>query len=277
MVLSQNTFKRIQIGLTALLTIASSFGLHAQENQKSSLVKQACTNPSADNLFLEWRAGPTNFNFIAESTLTIYNNHPSASFSGGEVVNGTFQPCWKLYFNQPFTAATGETRFVVEASDPTLNYFVLTPTETFGSIPPGGSLTLNLEAGFENAVVFGLLKICKNGSPSGVHIAYTGEDQAHFVPLKSIVDVNDPAVMSRLPLALAGLGIVDAVPVDNPMTRYPKGVADQTVSLQKRIVPNPTYLATNEGAFDIRSIKSVKAENGLNFEKNYLIFVGFEN
>lgn len=270
MVFSKNTFKRLQIGLTALVAVTSSLSLQAEELPKISLIKQACTNPNVDNLSIEWRAGATNMDFHSEATMTIFNNHPTQDFASGEIVEGVFQPCWKLYFNQPYTAGTGETKVTVEGSDPSLNYFVLTPTDSFGSIPAGGSVTINMKSGFENAVIFGLLKISKNGSAIGIHLAYNDEDEAHFIPIKTIVDSNDPAVMSRLPLALAFAGIADAVPVDTPNTRFPSGVPDLSVPLQNTIVPNPTYLATQEGSFDVRTIKNVKAEEGLGFEKGYL-------
>lgn len=271
MAFSNKTYKRLQIGLAALLAVTSSLTLQAQDIEQISLAKhKACKNPSPDNLFIEWRAGATNLDLNAEATMTIYNKDTKHPFVGGEVVDGVFKPCWQLYFNQPYTTATGETRAVVEASDITLNYFVLTPTESFGSIPPGGSITLNMVSGFQNATVFGLIKISKNGSALGMHISYNDPDFANFVPIKTIVDINDPAVMSRLPLALSFFGIADVVPPDTPNTRFPRGVPDLDISLQSSIIPNPTYLATQPGSFNVNTIRSVKAQNGLSFEKDYL-------
>ncbi|OJU81724.1 MAG: hypothetical protein BGO10_07495 [Chlamydia sp. 32-24] len=271
MMFSSNIKKTIRIGLTALFATTSLLHSQAEDNVEiSTLAARFGNNPNPANLAIEWVAGPTNLDLVAQATMTIFNNDPHKSLNAGTFIDGVFVPAWRLYFNQPYVPATGEDRISVVASDSVLDYYVLTPTETFGAIPPGGSLTIPMQAGTANAVFFSIIKISKAGSPMGMHIAYGDDSVAHFVAVKSIVDINNPAVMSRLPLELSGLGIVDAVPPDTPTTRYSQGVPDLNISLQNSIVPNPTYVSQVEGAFNLNSIRGVRAQSGLSFERKYL-------
>ncbi|OJU81723.1 MAG: hypothetical protein BGO10_07490 [Chlamydia sp. 32-24] len=273
MILSNNIKKVIRIGLMALFATTSL--LHSQLEDGLDIVALSPNNfgnnPDPANLLVEWTAGATGLDLIAQSTLKITNNDPSKTLNGGSIVNGEFVPDWKIYFNQPYAPTASENKISIATSDTNFDYYVLTPTQNFGSIPPGGSLTFSLQAGSANAVIFSLFKTSKSACPLGLHLTYkNNENVAHYVPIKSIVDVNNPAVMSRLPLEFAGLGIVDAVPADTPNNRYAEGTPDLTVSLQKSIVPNPTYLSQSVGTFDISTIRGVQATSDLANEKKYL-------
>ena len=152
MFFSKNKLNCLKIGLTAIFTLSSLFSIRADDNEKLA-AHHHFNQPKPKNLFIEWNAGATNFDFHAEATMTIFNNDTRTPLSPGEFVDGVFVPAWRIYFNQPYTTAPSETRVTVAESDITLNYFVMTPNESFGTIPPGGSITLNMETGFSNAVI----------------------------------------------------------------------------------------------------------------------------